>query len=150
MQAALDLAREAGRKNEVPIGAVIVAPSGDIIGRGHNAPISLKDPTAHAELLAIRDASQRLGNYRLLNTTMYVTIEPCPMCAGALIHARIKNLVFGAYDPKGGACGSLYNLVHDIRLNHRLEVTGGVLADEARNLIQSFFKTRRSHSTKLR
>ena len=143
MEMALELAREAERKNEVPIGAVVVAPSGIVIGKGHNSPISCIDPTAHAEILAIREASRTTGNYRLLYTTMYVTIEPCPMCAGALIQARVKRLVFGAHDPRGGACGSLYNLVHDIRFNHRLEVTGGILASEARCLIQTFFKRRR-------
>ena len=143
MQMALKLAKEAGGKNEVPVGAVIVASSGNIIGMGYNSPIASKDPTAHAEIVAIREASRKLGNYRLLNTTMYVTIEPCPMCAGALIHARVKRLVFGAHDPKGGACGSLYNLVHDTRLNHRLDVKGGVLAHRARDIIQAFFKKRR-------
>lgn len=144
MKIALDLAKEAFSSEEVPIGAVLVGEDGEILGRGKNSPIHQNDPTAHAEILALRDGARRVKNYRLLGTTMYVTIEPCPMCAGALLHARVKRLVFGASDPKSGACGSLYNLVDDRRLNHRLSITRGILEDETRELIQIFFKMRRA------
>ncbi len=116
------------------------------MGRGRNSPISLNDPTAHAEIMAIRDGASRICNYRLPGTTLYVTIEPCPMCAGAIVHARISCLVFGAKDPKSGACGSLYNLVDDIRLNHHVEIISGILEQEARELIQEFFRRRRKKS----
>ncbi len=146
MRQALGLAREAEARGEVPVGAILVGPGGDVLGRGGNSPISCSDPTAHAEIVAIRDGAARVGNYRLPGTTLYVTIEPCPMCAGAIIQARISCLVFGAKDPKGGACGSLYNLVDDIRLNHRVEIVSGILEEEARGLIQGFFKRRRKKS----
>ena len=129
MERALELARKAFEKEEVPVGAVVVDESGRILGEGFNQPISLLDPTAHAEILALREAAQRLGNYRLTGCTLYVTLEPCPMCAGALVYARIRRLVFGAFDPKSGACGSLFNIVQDPRLNHQLEVSGGVLEE---------------------
>ncbi len=143
MKRALELAREAMNRDEVPVGAVVVSPEGEILGEGFNQPISLCDPTAHAEILALREAARKVGNYRLLGCTIYVTLEPCPMCAGALVYARLKRLVFGASDPKTGACGSLYNLVQDERLNHQLEVTGGLLAEEASALLREFFKMRR-------
>ena len=143
MKRALELAREAMSRDEVPVGAVVVSPEGEILGEGFNQPISLCDPTAHAEILALREAARKVGNYRLLGCTIYVTLEPCPMCAGALVYARLKRLVFGASDPKTGACGSLYNLVQDERLNHQLEVTGGLLAEEASALLREFFKMRR-------
>ncbi len=144
MREALREAEEAFREGEVPVGAILVSPEGEIIGRGHNRPISLCDPTAHAEILALREGARRLGNYRLPGTTLYVTLEPCPMCAGALVYARVKRLVFGARDEKSGACGSLYEIVRDPRLNHRLEVAWGLLAEEARTLLQTFFRLLRT------
>ncbi len=143
MQRALYLAREAAKKGEVPVGAVLVGPEGEILAETHNQPLKLCDPTAHAEILALREGAQKLGNYRLVGTTLYVTLEPCPMCAGALVYARVKRLVFGAFDQKTGACGSVYNIVNDPRLNHRLEVLGGLLAEEAKVLLQEFFRLRR-------
>jgi tRNA(adenine34) deaminase len=117
---------------------------GAVIGRGHNRPITLRDPTAHAEILALRDAAARTGNYRLPGTALYVTAEPCLMCMGALLHARVRRVVFGCADPKGGAAGSLYDVSRDARLNHRLEVTPGVRAGESRALLQRFFRRRRA------
>ncbi|WP_052299092.1 tRNA adenosine(34) deaminase TadA [Thermodesulfatator indicus] len=143
MKMALEEASLAAEDEEVPVGAVLVSEKGEILAKAHNKPISLCDPTAHAEILVLREASRKIGNYRLLGTTLYVTLEPCPMCAGALVYARVKRLVFGAFDPKAGACGSVYNIVNDARLNHRLEVLGGVLADEALALLKSFFKKKR-------
>ncbi len=143
MRRALHWARKGEEAGEVPVGAVLVAEDGEILAEGYNQPITLCDPTAHAEILVLREAAQRIGNYRLGGTTLYVTLEPCPMCAGALVYARVRRLVFGAYDPKAGACGSLYNIVNDERLNHRLEVRGGVLAEEAADLLKSFFRERR-------
>lgn len=128
--------------DEVPIGAVVVL-DGLIIGRGHNRPITQNDPTAHAEMIALREAALTLNNYRLPGSTLYVTVEPCLMCMGALLHARVRRLVFGCYDRKAGAAGSLYNVAHDLRLNHQLEVTAGVRADESRALLQRFFRRRR-------
>jgi tRNA(adenine34) deaminase len=142
MQEALALAQAAGRANEVPVGAVLVA-DGKIIGRGSNAPIATNDPTAHAEIQAIRAAATAIGNYRLVDTTLYVTLEPCPMCAGAMVHARVGRLVYGCADPRSGSAGSVYDLVRSEQLNHRLEVTAGVLEDECRELLQGFFRQRR-------
>jgi tRNA(adenine34) deaminase len=142
MQEALVLAHEAERANEVPVGAVLVA-DGEIIGRGSNAPIATNDPTAHAEIQAIRAAATAVGNYRLVETTLYVTLEPCPMCAGAMVHARVGRLVYGCADPRSGSAGSVYDLVRSEQLNHRLEVTAGVLEDECRELLQGFFRQRR-------
>ncbi|MEW6659295.1 MAG: tRNA adenosine(34) deaminase TadA [Thermodesulfobacteriota bacterium] len=142
MGEALDAARKGLAAGEVPVGAVLVA-EGEVLARAYNRPIGLSDPTAHAEVLALRNAAARLGNYRLPGTTIYVTIEPCIMCVGALIQARVARLVFGAPDPKGGACVSLYRLPEDPRLNHRLEVTGGVREEECRELLQEFFKAKR-------
>jgi len=142
MQEALALAHEAERANEVPVGAVLVA-DGEIIGRGSNAPIATNDPTAHAEIQAIRAAAAAVGNYRLVETTLYVTLEPCPMCAGAMVHARVGRLVYGCADPRSGSAGSVYDLVRSEQLNHRLEVTAGVLEDECRELLQGFFRQRR-------
>jgi tRNA(adenine34) deaminase len=142
MDEALGQAREALAAGEVPVGAVLVG-EGMVLARAYNRPIGLNDPTAHAEVLALREAAARLGNYRLPGTTLYVTIEPCLMCLGALIQARVARLVFGAPDPKGGACVSLYRLPEDPRLNHRLEVTGGVREAECRELLQEFFRARR-------
>ncbi|MCL6613687.1 MAG: tRNA adenosine(34) deaminase TadA [Firmicutes bacterium] len=142
MRAALAEAEKALAMDEVPVGAVVVA-GGEIIGRGHNRRETEGDPTAHAEILALREAARRRGHWRLHGTTLYVTLEPCPMCAGALVNARVDRLVFGAIDPKAGAAGTLFNLVEDPRLNHRLEVTGGVLGEEAAELLRRFFRLRR-------
>lgn len=145
MQAALDLAREGGSVGEVPVGAVVVK-EGEIVGRGFNAPISRHDPTAHAEILALRDAAQRLGNYRLPGCDLYVTLEPCVMCSGAIIHARIARVIYGANDPKTGACGSVVDLFAEPRLNFHAEVTGGVLSEECGTLLSGFFAVRRSRT----
>ena len=142
MREALALARQAATAGEVPVGALVVK-DGEVIGRGYNRPVSARDPTAHAEVIALRDASARIGNYRLTGCALYVTLEPCAMCAGAMMHARIARLVYGAADPKTGACGSVINLFTDSRLNHHATVTGGVLAAEAGELLQEFFATRR-------
>ncbi len=142
MQAAVLAARRAAAAGEVPIGAVL-ARGGSIMATAHNAPISLSDPTAHAEILVLREAARCAGNYRLAGTTLYVTMEPCLMCVGALLHARVERVVFGCAEPKGGALGSVYDVGRDARGNHRLEVTGGVGADEAIVLLQSFFRLRR-------
>jgi tRNA(adenine34) deaminase len=142
MQQAIALANQAASNGEVPVGAIIVK-DGNVIGRGCNAPISLNDPSAHAEMLAIRDAAKTLGNYRLTGCTLYVTLEPCAMCAGAIQHARLSRLVFGASDPKTGACGSVVNLMAETKLNHHTEVIGDVLAKECGAILSTFFKQRR-------
>ena len=142
MQIALDLAKQAAAKNEVPVGAIVVK-DGVVIGRGENAPIGLNDPTAHAEVIAMREAAQHLGNYRLVDCTLYVTLEPCAMCSGAMQHARIAKLVYGASDPKTGTCGSVVNLMAEPKLNHHCEVLGGVMADECGAILSGFFKQRR-------
>jgi tRNA(adenine34) deaminase len=142
MREALSLAALAATQGEVPVGAVVVK-DGRIVGRGHNAPISSHDPTAHAEIRALRDAAKALGNYRLGECTLYATLEPCAMCAGAIMHARIARLVYGAPDPKTGACGSVVDLFAEERLNHHAEVTGGVLAAEAGKQLSDFFAARR-------
>lgn len=129
--------------DDVPIGCVIVDSDGNELARAHNARERDADPTAHAELLALKQAAEKKGTWRLDGATVYVTLEPCPMCAGALVLARVKRLVYGATDPKAGAVGSLYNIVQDPRLNHRLEVEGGVLADEAAALLTAFFQAKR-------
>ena len=150
IRAALDLARQAQAAGEVPVGAVVVL-NGEIIGRGFNAPISRHDPTAHAEMMALRDAAQRLGNYRLVGCELYVTLEPCLMCAGAIMHARIARLVYGASDFKTGACGSVVDAFGDgLRLNHHTEVVGGVLAEECGALLSDFFAMRRQQRTEVR
>jgi tRNA(adenine34) deaminase len=143
MGEALKQARQALTAGEVPVGAVLVGEGGEILARAFNRPLGLNDPTAHAEVLALRAAAQRLGNYRLPGTSLYVTIEPCLMCLGAVLTARLKRLVFGAADPKGGACVSLYRIPEDPRVNHHLEVSGGVREAECRELLQEFFKARR-------
>ena len=143
MGEALYQARLSLGAGEVPVGAVLVGADGKILAHAHNFPISLNDPTAHAEILALRQAAEILGNYRLPGTTLYVTMEPCLMCTGALIYARVQRLVFGALDPKAGACVSLYRIPEDSRLNHRLEVIGGVREAECRELVQKFFQARR-------
>jgi tRNA(adenine34) deaminase len=142
MAEALALAWEAWAAGEVPVGAVVVK-DGEIVGRGYNAPISRHDPTAHAEIRALRDAAERLGNYRLPGCALYVTIEPCAMCAGAILHARIARVAYGAPDPKTGAAGSVTDLFAEPRLNHHAEVVGGVMAEECGNLISEFFAARR-------
>lgn len=141
----LDLALQAAALNEVPVGAVVVS-DGMIVGRGFNQPILRCDPTAHAEVMALRDAAQRLGNYRLPGCTLYVTLEPCAMCVGAIIHARIAKVVFGARDPKTGAGGSVVDLFAETRLNHHAEVIDGVLATECGALLSEFFAARRART----
>ena len=142
MREALALARDAGAAGEVPVGAVVVR-DGEIVGRGFNAPISRHDPCAHAEIMALRDAAANLGNYRLVGCSLYVTLEPCTMCMGAIFHARVGRVVYGASDPKTGACGSIIDLPAETRLNHHAEVVGGVLADECGGLLSGFFAQRR-------
>lgn len=142
MREALHLAGEAMKAGEVPVGAV-VARGSQIVGRGFNAPISRCDPAAHAEIRALRDAGQSIGNYRLNNCTLYVTLEPCVMCAGAIMHGRIARVVFGAPDPKTGACGSVVDLFGEPRLNHHAQVEGGILKDECAALLTGFFRERR-------
>ena len=143
MTEALAEAARAEEEGEVPVGAVLIL-DGTIIGRGHNSPIQLHDPTGHAEILALRRASHALGNYRSPGTTLYVTVEPCLMCMGALLQSRVQRLVFGCYDPKAGAAGSLYDVSNDPRLNHRVEVTAGVKEEECRAVLQNFFRSRRN------
>ena len=140
---ALEQAKAGLAAGEVPVGAVLVDEAGEVLARAFNCPIGLNDPTAHAEVLALRAGARLRGNYRLPGVSLYVTMEPCIMCLGAMIQARLRRLVFGAPDPKGGACVSLYRLPEDARLNHRLEVTGGVREAECRALVQEFFKARR-------
>lgn len=143
MGLALEEARRAAAAGEVPVGAVIVL-DGQVVGRGHNAPIARHDPTAHAEVLALREAASARGNYRLPGATLYVTVEPCPMCCGAAIHARVARVVYGAADPKGGAAQSLYRLLGDARLNHEASVTEGVRGEECAALLREFFRARRT------
>jgi tRNA(adenine34) deaminase len=143
MKRALVLAEQACALGEVPIGAVLADERGAVVAEAANAPIARNDPTAHAEVLALRSAGRRVGNYRLPGTVMYVTLEPCPMCASALVHARVARVVFAADDPKIGACGSLIDLAHHERLNHRITVERGLLADEAARLLRDFFRERR-------
>jgi len=142
MNLALQQAEKAGGMGEVPVGAVLVLGEGSI-HTAHNAPISMQDATAHAEIRAIRAACKATGNYRLVGSTLYVTLEPCTMCVGAIIHARIERVVFGACDPKTGAVESLYQILSDTRLNHQPEITGGVQADDCSDLLRDFFATRR-------
>ncbi len=143
MALALEEAKKAGQIGEVPVGAILVAENGNILATTHNQPIKMVDPTAHAEILALRQAARISHNYRLLNASLFVTVEPCIMCMGAIVHARIKRVVFGADDPKWGAAGSLYNLAEDNRLNHRVEIHKGVRKAECRELMQAFFRARR-------
>lgn len=142
MEAALEEARQAAEAGEVPIGAVAVH-DGEIVARGQNRVLRAQDPTAHAEIVALRGAAAALGNYRLNGVTLYVTLEPCAMCAGAMIHARIDRLVYAAADPKAGAAGSVLGVVNHPRLNHQMQVEQGILADEAAELLRSFFRERR-------
>jgi tRNA(adenine34) deaminase len=142
MDEALVLAREAGARGEVPVGAIVVR-DGVIVGRGGNAPIAANDPTAHAEIAALREAANVVGNYRLPDCELYVTLEPCPMCAGAIMQARVSRLVFGASDPKTGACGSVIDLFAQTKLNHHATVSGGARAEECGRLLSEFFAARR-------
>jgi len=142
MRLALREAERGAREDEVPVGAVVVA-EGQVVARAHNRPIHLLDPAAHAEILALRRAARRLGNYRLEGCTLYVTIEPCAMCAGAMVQARLGRVVFGAPDPKSGACGSALRVLNHRRMNHRLEVTRGVLAGDCARVMKEFFSRRR-------
>lgn len=142
MQLALTLAHEAAQAGEVPVGAIVVK-DGVVIGRGKNSPIGTHDPTAHAEIRAMREAAEYLENYRLVDCTLYVTLEPCAMCAGAIQHARIARLVFGANDPKTGACGSVINLMSEPKLNHHTDVSGGILSQECGIVLSDFFRQRR-------
>jgi len=146
MQRALELARQAEAAGEVPVGAVLVKED-QVLGEGWNAPIGEHDPTAHAEIRALRQAANRLGNYRLLDTTLYVTLEPCVMCAGAIIHARVKRVVYGAADPKTGAAGSVFDILNSELHNHRVEITAGVLDQECGTLLKGFFQARRNKTS---
>jgi len=143
MDLALEEARRAEKAGEVPVGAIIVNDTGEVVAHGFNQPISTHDPTAHAEIVAMRAASRAIGNYRLTGLTLYCTMEPCVMCAGAIVHARIQRLVYGAPDPRAGAAGSIYNVLADSRLNHQVAIVAGVREDECRKLVQSFFENRR-------
>jgi tRNA(adenine34) deaminase len=140
---ALAEAKAAGLRGEVPIGAVLVSSEGAVLAKNGNRILELKDPTAHAEILVLREGAKLTGNERLVGATLYVTLEPCAMCAGAMVHARIHRLVYGATDPKGGAAGTLYDIPRDPRLNHRIAVRSGVLAADARRLLEDFFRARR-------
>lgn len=147
MRMAIALAEEAASLGEVPVGAIVVK-NGEVIGRGRNAPINLNDPTAHAEIQAMREAAKYLGNYRLVDCTLYVTLEPCAMCSGAIQHARIARLVYGASDPKTGCCGSVIDLMTEKKLNHHCEVERDLMAEECGNLLSNFFRRRRLEKTK--
>ncbi len=142
MTRALELAESAASRGEVPVGALLIKEQ-EIVAEGHNLTVTSNDPTAHAELVVIREAAQKLGDWRLTECTLYVTLEPCSMCAGALVLSRLRRLVFGASDPKAGMVGSLGNLVQDERLNHWIDVTGGTLADASGDLLKDFFRARR-------
>ena len=146
MGRALDLARCAAEAGEVPVGAVLVR-GDEAIGEGWNQPIGACDPTAHAEVLALRAAAARVGNYRLVESTLYVTLEPCPMCAGAIVHARVARVVFGAMDPRAGAAGTVFDVLQSAALNHRAEVVGGVLGEACGMVLREFFRARRSRPT---
>ena len=143
MREALSEGKNALLAGEVPVGSVVVSADGQIVGRGFNQPIGANDPTAHAEILALRDAARFLGNYRLNGTTLYVTVEPCPMCAGALIHSRVDRLVYGTHEPKSGAVCSAMRMLDHPALNHRIEIVSGVLENECREMIQDFFGEKR-------
>ncbi len=143
MRAALEEAAKAAAVGEVPVGAVVVGPDGAIVSRAHNQPISANDPTAHAEILALRKAARKLSNYRLTGCRLVVTLEPCVMCGGAAVQARVAEIIYGAADPKGGGVRSLYRIASDDRLNHRADVVSGVLAEECAELLTAFFKSRR-------
>jgi len=143
LNAAIEEARAAEQGGEVPIGCVVVSPTGEIVGRGQNRVLRDQDPTAHAEIVALREAGKALSNYRLSGCTLYVTLEPCAMCAGAILHARITRLVYAAPDPKAGACGSVLSVMNHPQLNHRVDVVSGLLAEECGEILRGFFKARR-------
>lgn len=143
MDRALTCARQARDNGEVPVGAVLVDSDGECLAEAGNAPIATHDPSAHAEMLVLRRAASKLENYRLPGTTLYVTLEPCPMCAGALVHARVRRIVFGTIDPRAGACGSVFDLVRSEALNHRIEIASGVREQESAELLRAFFAERR-------
>ena len=145
MQHALKLAHKAEVAGEVPVGALVVL-NGELVAEGWNQPISSSDPTAHAEIIALRAAGQKLDNYRLLDAELYVTLEPCPMCVGAMLHARIKRVIYAATDPKTGALGGAYDLLNSVSHNHSFEVTRGVLEEQSRQMLQGFFRSRRKGS----
>ncbi len=147
MREALDLAVLAAAEGEVPVGAVVVK-GGVVVGRGFNRPITSNDPTSHAEIVALRDAARQLNNYRLVDCTLYVTLEPCAMCVGAMLHARLARVVWGAPEPKSGACGSVINLPAEDKLNHHTTFTGGVMADESSAILREFFRQRRAREEK--
>lgn len=149
MAQALALAQEGASHDEVPVGAVVVR-DGQVIGRGYNQPIGCHDPTAHAEVMALRDAAAQVGNYRLPGVTLYVTVEPCAMCAGAIQHARVARVVYATREPKTGACGSVVDLFAEPRLNHHAQIEGGLMADESAALIAAFFQRRRAEARVLR
>jgi tRNA(adenine34) deaminase len=149
MALAINLAKQAEEHDEIPVGAIVVA-DGVVIGEGFNQSIMLNDPSAHAEMLAIRQAGKNRENYRLLDCTLYVTLEPCPMCAGLLVHSRVKRIVFGALDLKTGSAGSVFNITHSEKLNHQIPVTSGVLASECSQLLSAFFKRRRQEKKQLK
>ena len=142
MRRALELARRAALDKEVPVGALLVLDE-EVIGEGWNRPVGSHDPTAHAEIMALRDGAQRMRNYRLAKTTLYVTLEPCAMCMGAVLNARVSRVVFGAWDPKAGACGSVIDLPREPKLAHRIDIFGGVCSDESAALLREFFEARR-------
>ena len=148
MQFALAEAAEAEAAGEVPVGAVILSPAGEVLGRGNNQVLRTNDPTAHAEIVALRESGKLLGNYRLLGCTLVCTLEPCAMCAGAILHARIGRLVYAARDPKAGACGSVLSVMNYPALNHRVEVVEGVLAAECGSMLRAFFRRRRAEQAK--
>jgi len=143
MKIAVEEAKKAGRMDEVPVGAVLVGETGEILSKGYNQTVRLADPTAHAEVLVLRQAAKKIHNYRLLNTSLYVTVEPCVMCMGAVIHARIARVIFGADDQKWGAAGSIYNFAEDKRLNHHPEIIRGIYQEECKRLMQDFFQNKR-------
>lgn len=147
MREALGLAALAASQGEVPVGAVVVS-QGAIVGRGFNRPITSNDPTSHAEIVALRDAAQHLNNYRLIDCTLYVTLEPCAMCVGAMLHARLARVVWGAPEPKSGACGSVINLPTEDKLNHHTTFAGGVLGEESKAILREFFRQRRTREEK--
>ena len=142
MRMALEEAEKALKEGEIPIGAVLIS-KGKVLARAHNMPIALNDPTAHAEILVLREAALKMGNYRLPNTSLYVTVEPCMMCSGALVQARVEHLIFGAFDPKAGACGSVYDIPSSPDILHKMTVISGILEEECRKIIQEFFKKKR-------
>ena len=150
MRLALEQAQAAAQVGEVPVGAVLVDNDNQLLAVAHNQPISAQDPTAHAEVEVLRKAAKRTGNYRLINTTLYVTLEPCAMCVGAMVHARVERLVYAAREPKAGAVESACQLLEAMPFNHRIEVLGGILADESASLLSEFFATRRAHKRALK